>query len=178
MQIKQIAKWRFLWAIIAVLGVAPVSLAAAVEAKKDGVEVYADATNKSAVIAKLKQGESVPAGERKGMFWQVTVAGGKSGFVSVLAVKHTPDTNSDLAKAVKSVVNEGRKLDSNSEARARSAVMGVRGLREDDNMANASDIRPNLRAVYQLEDRQFNPKKVQQLGDKVMQEIEAKAGLN
>src|SRR4051812_19561722 len=105
------------------------AMAAEVEAKKD-VDVFADATNKSAVVTQLKSGQSLTAGERKGMFWQVTTKDGKTGFVSVLSVNHKADANSDLASAVKSVVNEGRTTDSTTESRARSAVMGVRGLRE------------------------------------------------
>jgi hypothetical protein len=148
--------------------------AADVEAKKDGVEVFADATNKSAVVSTLKSGQSLPAGERKGMFWQVDLGGGKSGFVSVMAVKHKPDTNTDLAKAIKTVVKDGRQDESN-EGRARSAVMGVRGLAADDDAGNAGDVRPNLRAVFKMEDTQVTQKKLDQVGDLVMAEIAAKA---
>jgi len=49
--------------------------------------------------------------------------------------------------------------------------MGVRGLREDDDMANASSVRPNLRAVYEMEDVRVSRKKVGELGDKIMGEI-------
>jgi hypothetical protein len=152
------------------------ALAAEVEAKKDGVEIYADATNKSAVLGKMKSGEALKAGERKGMFWAVTAKDGKAGFVSILAVNHKADGNTDLANAVKSVVNEGRASDNSTESRARSAVMGVRGLAPDDNMANASNIRPNLRAVYKMEDSQVKEKRVKELGDDVFAEIAAKAG--
>lgn len=157
------------------LGFAPEALGAEVEAKKDGVEVYADATNKSAVVGTMKGGESLPAAERKGMFWQVQLAGGKTGFVSVLAVKHKPDTNTDLAKAIKNVVKDGRQGDDANDSRARSAVMGVRGLASDDSAGNAGNVRPNLRAVYKMEDHVVTPKKVEQVGELVMQEIVAKA---
>lgn len=166
-----IAKLAFAW----LAWVAACAYGAEVEAKKDGVEVYADATNKSEVLGKLKEGEALAAGERKGMFWQVTTKAGKGGFVSVLQVKHKAETNSGLAKAIKSVVKEGRQGSEGSEARARSAVMGVRGLADDDNMANAANIRPNLRAVYQMEDTKINNKRVQNLGDDVFQEIAEKS---
>ena len=149
-------------------------LAAEVEAKKDGVEVYQDATNKSAVVGSLKSGQSVPVGERKGMFWQVTL-GGKPGFVSVLAVKHKADTDAGLAKAIKTIAKEGRSESDGKDARARSAVMGVRGLADDDNVGNASNVRPNLRAVYQMEDIRVNDKKVTALGDQVLREVSRKA---
>jgi len=170
---------RHFWKFSALLGFFALSAAQAdaaeVEAKKSGVEVYADATNKSEVVGKLKEGDSLVAGERKGMFWQVTTKDGKKGFVSVLAVKHKAEANSDLAKAIKGVVKEGRTESSGNETRARSAVMGVRGLRADDNMANAANIRPNLRAVYQMEDTRMNEKRVQTLGDEVFNEIAEKA---
>lgn len=151
------------------------ALAAEVEAKKDGVEVYADATNKSEVLTKLKDGQSLQAGERKGMFWQVTTKDGKTGFVSVMAVKHKAEGGSDLANAIKTVVKDGRQEGDTSD-RARSAVMGVRGLADDDNMANAANIRPNLRAVYKMEDAATSTKKVQSLGDEVFEEIAKKSG--
>jgi len=147
--------------------------AAEVEAKKDGVEVYQEATNKSAVMSRLKSGQGVVAGERKGMFWQVTVAG-KPGFVSVLAVKHRADADAGLAKAIKSVASEGRSESDGKDSRARSAVMGVRGLADDDNVGNASNIRPNLRAVYQMEDIHANDSKVKALGDQVLREVSHK----
>jgi uncharacterized protein YgiM (DUF1202 family) len=169
---------KLMLAVGLTLAAGPV-LAAEVEAKKDGVEVYADATNKSDVLGKLKEGESLTAGERKGMFWQVTTKDGKTGFVSVLAVKHKAEANDDLAKAIKSVVKEGREGEgNNNDARARSAVMGVRGLRADDDMANASNVRPNLRAVYKMEDVKQSNKKVQKLGDDVFNEIAKKSGGN
>lgn len=153
-------------------------LAAEVEAKKNGVEIYADATNKSDVLGKLKEGEALKAGERKGMFWSVTTKDGKAGFVSVMAVKQKTDGGSDgLAKALKSVVKEGRGTDEASESRARSAVMGVRGLREDDSSSNAGNVRPDLRAVYRMEDANTSKKRVEELGEQVFEEIAQKSGM-
>ena len=53
--------------------------------------------------------------------------------------------------------------------------MGVRGLADDDNVGNASNVRPNLRAVYQMEDIRVNDKKVTALGDQVLREVSRKA---
>lgn len=151
------------------------ALAAHVEAKKDGVEVYADATNKSAVVATLKSGESIVATERKGMFWAVKTTDGKVGYVSVLVVKHKPDSDGTIADAIKAASKQGRPEGDGTDARARSAVMGVRGLAEDDNMANASNVRPNLRAVYRMEDKPVGEKKIDELGQSVLREIASKA---
>ena len=153
------------------------ALAAEVEAKKDGVEVFADATNKSDVVGKLKEGDVLSAGERKGMFWEVKMKDGKAGFVSVLAVKRKADGSDGLSKAIKGVVQEGRQTDEASESRARSAVMGVRGLREDDSSANAGNVRPDLRAVYRMEDAGTDKKRVDALGEQVFEEIAQKSGM-
>lgn len=150
------------------------AIAAEVQAKKD-IEIYADATNKSEVIGKLAKGEALPAVERKGMFWQVKTSDGKTGFVSFLAVTHKADSDGKLADAIKAVVKEGRSTDETAEARARSAVMGVRGLRADDNVANAGSIRPDIRAVYSLEDVRVPKKKIDDLGTAVFEEISKKA---
>lgn len=165
--------------VLAFLGLtlgASAALGAEVEAKKAGVEIYSDATNKSDVLGKMGDKESLAAGERKGMFWEVTTKDGKKGFVSVLAVTRKADGDANLANAIKSVVKDGRQEGENNNERARSAVMGVRGLREDDNMANAANIRPNLRAVYAMEDTSVGKKKVEDLGESVFNEIAKKSG--
>lgn len=165
---------RFLLGIVLTLPAPFAALAAEVEAKKD-IEIFADATNKSEVVGKLGKGEALESVERKGMFWQVKTKDGKAGFVSVLAVTHKADSGGNLSNAIKDVVKEGRATDQTAETRARSAVMGVRGLREDDNMANAGTVRPNLRAVYAMEDVRLHKKKLDELGEAVFGEISKKA---
>ncbi len=151
---------------------------AEVEPKSSDVTVYADATNKSETIGSLKAGERLQAVERKGMFWQVKTADGKVGFVSVLQVKHKADTASGLASAINSAVKEGRSGDAVTESRSRTVVMGVRGLREDDSAGKAGDVRPNLRAVYDMEDKTVSKAKLEDLGDKVFREVARKSGNN
>ena len=172
--IRRIVRQATAFAVLS-LTLAGSALAAEVQAKKDGVEIYADATNKSDVLGKLGKDQSLPAGERKGMFWQVKTKDGKDGYVSVLAVTRKADGNSDLSKAIKSVVNKGHEGEDPNESRARSAVMGVRGLRADDDMANASNVRPNLRAVYKMEETHLSDKKLKKLGDEVFDEIARKS---
>lgn len=176
-QAMRIARVSRLLLLTAVAFAGGGAFAAEVEAKKDGVEIFTDATNKSDVIGKLASGESVDAGERKGMFWAVKTKDGKAGFVSVLAVKHKAESATDLSKAIKSVTNQGRQADDNSETRARSAVMGVRGLREDDDAGNAGALRPNLRAVYAMEDHAVKKKDLESHGETVFKEIAKKSGL-
>jgi len=163
--------------VAALLNTSP-SLAAEVEPKSGDVSVYGEATNKSEAIGSLKVGQKLEAVERKGMFWQVKTADGKIGYVSVLQVKHKADSSSGLASAIKSAVKEGRSGDEVTESRSRTVVMGVRGLREDDSAGKAGDVRPNLRAVYDMEDKTVSPAKIEELGDKVFQEIARKSAKN
>ena len=128
-----------------------VGLSASVESKKDGVEVFANTQKGAEVIAKLKKGEVVSAGERSGMYWQVQLPGGKSGFVSVMAVKIKADAGVGLNDSIRKAVKDGRNAAEENGARSRSAVMGVRGL-DDNDTAMAGSVKPNLRAVYEMED--------------------------
>lgn len=176
---KEVTTWkRHFWSILGASlwawsgGMAP---AAEVEAKKDGVEIFSNSTRKSSVIGKLQAGETLETTERKGMFWQVTMKDGATGYVSILMVKHRPDKNANLVKAINGVVRGDRVEDDATQARTRSAVMGVRGLREDDDMAQAAAVRPNIKAVYGMEDIRISDKRIEELGDKVMGEIARKA---
>jgi hypothetical protein len=109
------------------------------------------------------------------MFWEVKTKDGATGYVSVLAVKHNADTDGNLAKAIKNAVKQGRPEDDADDSRQRSAVMGVRGLAEDDSAGNASALRPNLRAVFAMEDSNLRQKELDALGNDILAEIEKKA---
>lgn len=156
---------------------AQTAVSSEVEAKKD-LDIYKEATNKSEVVGKLKTGDSAESVERKGMFWQIKLKSGETGFVSVLSVKHNADVNGNLAKAIKNVVKQGRADDDDTDSRQRSAVMGVRGLAADDSAANAGSIRPNMRAVFAMEDHDLRKKEMEALGAEVFAEIEKSAGLD
>jgi len=144
---------------------------ASVEAKKDGVDILSSPEKSGTVIKKMKKGESLTAKERKGMYWEVKTKDGKSGFVSVLLVKHKAD-ESGLSNAIRSSVKEGRSSGDVEATRSRSAVMGVRGLDENDT-ALAGNIRPNLRAVYGMEDMHISKIQLDAFGEELTREIEA-----
>jgi len=163
--------------LVVVLGIAiysPIIIAGMAESQKDNVEVYTSADKASPVIQKLKKGESLPAGERKGMYWQVKATGGKDGFVSVLAVRIKPDENQGLADAMREAVKKGRSESSADGGRARSSVMGVRGLDDTSEVGVAANLRPNLHAVYVMEDYEVSAERLAGQGDAVMAEIEKK----
>ena len=164
-----------LFAVVAL--VAPRAFAAAVVAKADGVSVFAEASDKSAVVATMKSGQVLPAVERKGMFWQVKTSDGKLAFVSILKVNHKPDAGADsFANAVRKAVKDGRDAGEETDAnRARSAVMGVRGLKPSEASEAAANTKPNMRMVYEMEDRIVAKERVAGIGDEIVAEIERKA---
>jgi hypothetical protein len=151
-------------------------LSTEIEARNNGVKVFSEATNKSSVLKTLKKGDALTSVERKGMFWQVKLDKG-DGYVSVLKVKRSSGGDKGgLVGAIRSVQKESRETDDVAGTRSRSAVMGVRGLSEDDNTQFAGNVKPNLRAVYFMEDNFSTSKDVEKLGDMVFNEIEKRAG--
>ncbi len=148
--------------------------AASVVAKKDNVPVLAQPSNGAKVITTLKKDQGVDAVERKGMFWEVKV-NGQTGYVPVVAVnRKAEEAQTSLAKAIRAAAQDGREADDSSSSRARSSVMGVRGLGESDQTAGAGNVTPNLRMVYQMEDRQVSQKRLDALAKSVNGEIEKK----
>ncbi len=150
------------------------ALAGTVESQKDNVDVYSAPDKASAVLQKLKKGETVNSGERKGMYWQVKTASGKDGFVSVLAVRVKTDDKVGLADAMREAVKKGRSQSAADGARTRSSVMGVRGLDDTSEVGVAANLRPNLHAVYALEDYHVSDDSVKAQGELVFAEIESK----
>jgi hypothetical protein len=149
-------------------------LGGTVESQKDGVEVYTAADKSSAVIQKLKKGDRLSAGERKGMYWQVKTTAGKDGFVNMLAVKVKPDENPGLADAMREAAKKGRSQSAADGGRTRSSVMGVRGLDDTGEVGVAANLRPNLHAVYSMEDFELPKDRINLQGDQVMTEVERK----
>jgi len=163
-------KWASLMAALGVCIWANVALGAAVEATKDGVTVHDKADKSGAVLVTLKKGDSLPAGERKGLYWEVTTKDGKKGFVSILTVKQKA-SESEVAEAVQAAMKNGRPNSKEADIRSRSAVMGVRGLDSGSDSDFAGNARPNLRAVFAMEDLSIDPRAVATIGQDVMDEL-------
>jgi len=171
-------KFNRLGALSIVLGslIGTSAVAGQVAAKKDGVNIYSEANKKGSVLGTLAKDQTIEFVERKGMYWQVKTDAGAAGYVSVLEVAKAPETDTNLTKAIRDVVKDGRETDDVAGTRSRSAVMGVRGLGEDDNTRFAGDARPNMRAVYAMEDFRVNKKEVEKLGALVFEELETRMG--
>lgn len=163
--------------MIGALMVAGDAMSVDLAAKENGVQVFDKASKQGGVIATLKQGDVVSSSGRKGMFWEVETADKKKGFVAVTQVtRKSGEEDSSLSKAIRSAATEGRAKDSNvDQARSRSAVMGVRGLDESGETSFAGNVKPNLRHVYMMEDRNYKAEDIDNIGNLVLQEIEKKA---
>ncbi len=148
---------------------------ASVVAKSDGVEIYKEASDKAAKIATLKKNDAVETMERKGLFWQVKTATGEVGFVSVMKVKRQSGAgDNSISQAIRSASEDGRSNgDEVENTRARSAVMGVRGLDESSETQYAGNAKPNLRLVYQMEDRQVSKRHIEKLETQLQKELES-----
>lgn len=172
-------KFRSIQVLMAGLALAPGSLfagvawAGSVEAKQDGVQVTATPDKGGAVVHTMKAGEVVQSTERKGMYWQVKVPGGKSGFVSVLQVKIKANDSDGgaIAGAIRDAVQSGRSSSEGANSRARATVMGVRGLDETNDTSYAANARPNLKAVFSMEDSKVPAAQIEDLSAKVFDEI-------
>jgi hypothetical protein len=142
---------------------------------KKEVKVLQKSQKGAAELGVLKVGEEAEAIERAGMFWKVKFKG-KEGYISILEVNRQADGgDTGLSKAIRNAAQESRGQDENSGVRARSAVMGVRGLDEGDQSAGAGTASPNLRMVYSMEDLPVTKSDVEKLGEDVFKEVEERA---
>lgn len=142
-----------------------------VEAKKDGVKVTSEPSRSGSVLATLKKGDSLDAEGRKGMFWQVKLDDGKTGYVSVMAVKRGLGKAKGISDAIRAAAKEARDEEDVSASRQRTAVMGVRGLDESDETQFAGNLKPDFDLVYRMEDRQISNKDITSLESRVQNEI-------
>jgi hypothetical protein len=140
---------------------------------KKTVKVLAKPSRSAKVISQVKPGESIMGQERKGMYWRVTLKNGSNGYISVMRVKRSAASKgTTLAEAIRNAAEKSRGEDKNSGVRSRSAVMGVRGLNESNDVANAGSVSPNLRMVYAMEDMRIASKDLDRLNELVFSEIE------
>ncbi len=147
-------------------------LAAPIAAKKDGVPVTAEPKKDATVLLELKKGETLEAEGREGMFWKLRLKDGKTGYVSVLNVQRQSGEASGLQGALREAALEAREAGEGENTRSRSAVMGIRGLDESAETAAVGTLRPDLRAVYRMEDRVIATQRVEAMENLVTKEVE------
>ena len=150
-------------------------LAATLQAKKSGVKITAKAKKNSKVLATLKKGDKVTKISRKGMYWKVKSNSGQVGYVSVMKVKRLASEESSISSSIRQVSKSTRPdEDQQAGARSRSSVMGVRGLAESDSSLYAGNVRPNMRLVFAMEDRDISYKEINKIASAVEAEVEQK----
>lgn len=143
--------------------------------KASDTELYAEPNKSSTVIKKLAQGIAIEGSERKGMFWEAT-EGGQKVYVSILKVKaEASASDSNVSNALQKAVQSERQENDSANMRSRSTVMGVRGLDDTSDTAYAGSVRPNLRAVYNMENYSSTPQKLDELEELVKKEIEERS---
>lgn len=147
---------------------------AVIKAKQDHVKIYEKASKTAAITGELQKGGTLPAHNRTGMFWEVESTSGKMGYVSVLSVQYEADgkSNEGISSALHNAIQKTREEDESAQVRARTSVMGVRGLDESKDSEFAGNVRPNLRMVYEMEDRVVAPAKLNKLAQDVTTEVE------
>ena len=149
--------------------------ATSLAAKKNGVKVTSQPKKSAKVLITLKKGEEVTKISRKGMYWKVKSKSGEIGYVSVLKVKRLASKESTISDSIRQVSKSTRPdEEQQSGARARSSVMGVRGLSESGSTQYAGNVRPNMRLVFAMEDRHYSSKDINKLALSVESEIEKK----
>ena len=173
---KTIKFLRFLvGGLVLSFGATAFSAASVTPKRKKAVDIFDAPKRKASKIGKLKPGTALDAIERTGMYWKVKYKS-REAYVSVMKVTRQTGSASSFAKAIRNAAQESRGTDDVANTRARSAVMGVRGLDESDEVSGAGNVSPNLRMVYAMEDLKISQKGVDRIGDLVFSEIEAKAG--
>jgi hypothetical protein len=90
-------------------------------------------------------------------------------------VKAVDSSGGALAGAIKDAVQNGRSSSEGANARARATVMGVRGLDETNDTSFAANARPNLKAVFSMEDRRVAAIDIETLSEQVFAEIAQEA---
>lgn len=142
--------------------------------RKDGAQVLSDVKPGSQIVVTLKKGEHLEPVERQGMFWQVTLSDGRKGFVRGLDVQRIQvEDSAAVTKALNEAKSANRqKEESNPRVRTSNAVMGIRGLDDTEGLSQASDVKPNLRHIYAMEDRRVASERVASIEQAVFTEIE------
>ncbi|NRA64586.1 MAG: hypothetical protein HRU19_08895 [Pseudobacteriovorax sp.] len=140
---------------------------------KKKAKIHAEPKKKSTVIAEAEKDAVFESKGRKGMFWKIEYES-NTGYVSVLRVKRVAGTKKGLSSVLESVSKAGRGGDT-ARVRSRSVVMGVRGLDESSDLAQVGNMKPDLRAVYRMEDRHYVKANTFDLFEKsISREIEKK----
>ena len=146
-----------------------------VQPKKDGVKVYESPSASSGTLQTLPKDKQLQTRHRYGSFWAVDLEENKSGYVRILEMQKVVSPNSAALKAAAEQKLKTTSIqDETSSVRQRSssAVMGLRGLSDDEDSGERANLRPNLKALRKMEERVLNQSKVEKLQAAIFLEIE------
>ena len=137
------------------------------------VPILKEKKKKSDSYRNMKKGEVLKSSGRKGMYWEVDFEG-KKAYVSVKYVKPKKSKDDSFMSAITREVQKSRNENDPTTARARSTVMGVRGLADSGKMKFAGNVRPNLRLVYAMENILVTKNQLAEIAALVEKEVEMK----
>lgn len=147
---------------------AHVALAFDLSPKKAGVSLRAQPAADAAVVKVLQGNERLKVTSKSGLYWAVTL-GGEKGFVLSSEVQPArSQDDSNVRSGFQSAV-QGNK---DSPKRTRSAVMGIRGLDDAEEISNKAGDRNNPNATQKMENRPISKDSVNRLEDAVTKENE------
>lgn len=128
---------------------------------KAGARLYPSASSKEKAIEEAKAGENFEVKERSGMFWLIFL-GGNEAYIKVSDSKRIEMPQSGLEEALYKAALSHRQNGELSSQRTRAAALGVRGLSSSDvNIGDIGTLRPNLNAVYLMENKRVSNEHVQ-----------------
>lgn len=143
---------------------------------RDNMKVFAEKNTKSKVVEVLKQGDKVVVQEGgNALFKKIVTESGKTGFVPYIALtERTDQSMKKIVNFVRGFTRPSAEESDVSRTRSANAVMGIRGLAttNDEALTRVNGSRPNLAAVYQMEDRSISRYNVEKLSEQVLAEVE------
>lgn len=148
-------------------------------AQRDGTKVYSEPSMKSAVKTELPKGTAVMVFEEggKGLFRKVRLTDGTEGFVAYIQLaEQASGSSTKVMNLVRQLVKPGDQPDDSARRRSAAAVMGIRGLAasKSEELDSVSNARPNLKAVYDMEERQVKAADLEKLSQEVARERRGK----
>lgn len=150
-------------------------------AQRSGVNVYSEPSLKGKVLQTLTKGTEVVVtdSERKGLFLSVRLQDGVDGFVPYIQLVEKSDENvTKVMNYVRQLVKPKDQADNSARKRSAAAVMGIRGLAasKSEELDSVSNARPNLKAVYEMEERDVNGADLEMLRAQVGKEMDSRLG--
>lgn len=136
--------------------------------KKAGVSLRAKPTVDGPVVKVLQGNERLKVTSKSGLYWAVTLGADKGFVLSSEVQPLRSNEESNVRSGFKSAI-QGNK---GNQKRTRSAVMGIRGLDDAEEISNKSGDRNNPNATQKMESRPISKDSLNRLEESVNKENE------